>query len=402
MKKYLFALAIAAVLPLLGGMVFVQESSGAEPTRLKLKVGEDSTESQSTLDDLLVVPNGTPEEMLTHFRKVLVAFNETDYESQEDQLAAYEKMILFSIDLGEKIILKNPSDDEKKIALSLKFRGLSFLAQKDETHKKALFDFAESLSKMDDLGPLAEVAKTLPMNWGMRELVKSENFVDDAKAYREKLIDFVQKNPSDMSASIMVEFLEVVDMFAPEKEAFTMIKESGDLFRPLLKERDPRLVMAFDETLEKAEFYGSLYGKEFKLEGTDLAGKPFNVQSLKGKVVLIDFWATWCPPCLAEVPNMKAAYEKYKEKGFEIVGYSVDEDVDTLKMFIEEEKTPWVSLSQKLSVEAKLEDFSETYKVVSIPTMFLLDKEGKLVSMRARGEDLEKVLEQLLGETEAK
>ena len=388
MKKYQF---IVAILLLHQGLVFAQNDSATEIIPSKIMI-----------EEMLAVPNADPQEMLSHFQKVLAEFNRTVYDSQEEQRTDYEKIVRFSIDLADRIILKNPTEDEKRIALGIKYRSLLHLAQKEEANKKTLFDFAKMLSTMDELGSLAQVAKLLPYNWEMDELIKSSDFVNDAKAFRKKLIDFVQANPNDLSILLLLDFLDLIDLFAPEKEAFPLIKESAVLFRPLLKNGDPRLAISFEEIVKKADFYGNFFDKEFKLEGIDLNGKPFNVQSLKGKVVLISFWATWCPPCLVEIPNMKNVYEKYKEKGFEIVGYSIDSSVDALKVFVERDKSPWISLSRRLSIEAKLEDFSKTYNITDVPAVFLLDKEGKLVSMRAQGEELEKILEKLLGESESK
>ncbi len=350
---------------------------------------------EANWEEMLNVPNGTVEEMLMHFQQTLIAFSNAEFQTRDERIAAYEKVVRFSLELADKVILKNPTDEEKQIALGLKFRGLSFLAQKDPEKKKELLEFAKTLSTMDNIGQLSEVAKSLPMDMEMGELVKSKDFVNDAKAFRGKLIDFVQKNPSDIAASLMIDFLEYVEMFAPEKESYSMIQESANLFKPLLENKEPRLTFALESILEKAEFYGSLFGKEFKLEGLNLKGEKFDIQSLKGKVVLVDFWATWCGPCLAELPKMKEVYEKYKEKGFEIVGYSVDEDVDTLKEFVDNEKTPWITLSKEMSAEAEMEDFSETYHITGIPTLFLIDRDGKLISARAYGENRDRLLNEL-------
>ncbi len=341
------------------------------------------------------VPNGTAEDMLMQLQRVLLAFNSADFADKDAQIAAYEKVVRFSIELADKVILKNPTEEEKQIVLGLKFRGLSFLSQKDPEKKKELLEFAKTLSTMDDIGPLAEFAKSLPLDMEMGELAKSKDFINDAKAFRAQLIDFVQKNPSDVAASLTINFLECIDLFAPEKESYALIQESANLFKPLLENKDPRLTFALENLLEKAELYGSLFDKEFRLEGLNLKGEKFDIRSLKGKVVLVMFWATWCGPCLAELPKMNEIYEKYKEKGFEIVGYSVDENVEALKAFTTKEKTPWIILSMEMSVEAKMEDFSETYETTGIPTLFLIDRDGKLISARAYGENRDRLLKEL-------
>jgi thiol-disulfide isomerase/thioredoxin len=119
-----------------------------------------------------------------------------------------------------------------------------------------------------------------------------------------------------------------------------------------------------------------------------------DLKSLEGKVVLIDCWATWCGPCLAEVPNMMKQYELYHDKGFEIIGYSCDRDVKALLEFLIKEKPPWIIGSTILSGKVELKDYLNFYGVSGIPTMMLIGRDGKVLSIKARGETLNKLLEE--------
>ncbi len=91
----------------------------------------------------------------------------------------------------------------------------------------------------------------------------------------------------------------------------------------------------------------NLVGQPLQLKGTDLKGEPFNIENLKGKVVLVDFWATWCGPCLAEYPNILKNFEAYHDKGFEVVGVSLDADRDALEKYVDEKQVPWTTLHEK-------------------------------------------------------
>ncbi len=127
----------------------------------------------------------------------------------------------------------------------------------------------------------------------------------------------------------------------------------------------------------------------------DLDGKPLSLAAHKGKVVLVDFWATWCGPCVAELPNVLAAYEKYHGKGFEIVGISLDKEKDALTTFIADKKMTWQQYFDGQGWENKL---SQEFGISSIPATFLLDKEGMIVAKDLRGDELEKELAKLLNE----
>jgi len=144
-----------------------------------------------------------------------------------------------------------------------------------------------------------------------------------------------------------------------------------------------------------------LMGNPIEIAGKTLDDKDFKIESLKGKVVLIDFWATWCGPCRAEIPNMLEQYDLYHDKGFEIVGISLDEDRDALDEFMKEEKLPWMQLHQNDGTGWANEN-AVRYGISGIPACFLVDQEGKVVSLNCRGEELPKLLEKLLGPVEKK
>ena len=125
----------------------------------------------------------------------------------------------------------------------------------------------------------------------------------------------------------------------------------------------------------------------------DLNGQPLTLADFKGKVVLIDFWATWCGPCVAELPNVLAAYEKYHGKGFEVIGISLDQSRDALTGFIKEKNMKWVQYFDGLGWNNKL---GEQFGIHSIPATFLLDGEGKIIAKDLRGPALDAKLATLL------
>ena len=133
---------------------------------------------------------------------------------------------------------------------------------------------------------------------------------------------------------------------------------------------------------------------EFPLK--TLEGNDFDIKSLKGKIVLIDFWASWCGPCRKENPNMIALYKKYKDKGFEIVSISLDEDFKKWKDAITMDGLIWPNHISDLGgwnsyVVAE-------FGISSIPFTMLLDKNGLLMAQGLRGEELEETIKKSLNE----
>lgn len=126
-----------------------------------------------------------------------------------------------------------------------------------------------------------------------------------------------------------------------------------------------------------------------------LDGSNFTLSKQKGKVVLIDFWATWCGPCRKEMPNVKKVYAENKDKGFEIIGISLDNSQEPLDKYIQEEELGW-----KFSYSGKgwKDDHVALYGVNSIPSMWLVDKKGLLRHFGIRGEALEEAVAELVAE----
>lgn len=129
-------------------------------------------------------------------------------------------------------------------------------------------------------------------------------------------------------------------------------------------------------------------------EGTkDTEGKDIKIADYKGKVVMVDFWAAWCGPCMAEAPNVVKAYEKYHPKGFEIIGISLDKSKDDMEKAMKEKGMTWRQYFDGLYWQSKV---GRAYGINAIPATYLVGPDGKIVTSNVRGPKLEAELGKLL------
>jgi peroxiredoxin len=182
---------------------------------------------------------------------------------------------------------------------------------------------------------------------------------------------------------------------AAKKVYNAMQKSAGEL-----KELDPESIHALKQMAGSGLKRINLIGTHPEIQGTLVSGDKFEWSKYKGKVVLLDFWATWCGPCRAELPNVKKAYEKYHSQGFDVIGISLDDDAEVLTEFLEREQLPWKTLFDSDPTKRGFEGVKlvQDFGIDGIPATFLIDQKGKIVSISARGRQLDEQLKKLLGQ----
>ena len=182
------------------------------------------------------------------------------------------------------------------------------------------------------------------------------------------------------------------------EEQIGLLKMANDparydaLLAKLAADSDPEVADLAKKAQADEAAAANLKTKPMDLSFTSLDGKAVDLAKLRGKVVLVDFWATWCPPCRAETPDVVAAYQKYHDKGFDILGISLDQDKGALQKYIADNKMTW---PQYFDGKGWDNATSSRFGIQSIPAMWLVGKDGRLVTEDGR-DDLDGQVAKLL------
>ncbi len=211
----------------------------------------------------------------------------------------------------------------------------------------------------------------------------NSNFFLVDSIYKNSISNLILAKPTLLTNLAIIEKLDIEKNF----EVYDKLNES-------LKERYKENVFVRELNLKVSATKTTKIGSEApEISMNDTAGTLFKLSSMKGKWVLIDFWASWCRPCRLENPNMVRIYNKYKDKGFDILGVSLDRTANDWKMAIIKDGLVWNHVSDLKYWQSYA---AMLYGVKSIPHTFLIDPLGKIAARNLKGEALEKFLEQNL------
>lgn len=180
-------------------------------------------------------------------------------------------------------------------------------------------------------------------------------------------------------------------MLAEQLASQNAVQKARDLATQLTEGKQP------DQIKEEARAFltkTAVAGRPLELSFKAVDGRAVDIAKMRGKVVLVDFWATWCGPCIAGLPDVKEVYAKYHPRGFEIVAISFDHDKAALTGFVSKEKMDWPQYFDGKGWENII---GQKYGIHSIPTMWLVDKKGIVRELNAR-QNLGAKVEKLLGE----
>jgi thiol-disulfide isomerase/thioredoxin len=247
-------------------------------------------------------------------------------------------------------------------------------------------------------GPTAELNALVS---GIKDKLKNgqtaeADFAAEFKAFDALIAKYGSQKTDEVAQILTMKAMLYMQVFQDYEKSLVVLKQlKADFPDTQSGQKAAEIIPKIEQVIESGKVAEGLKpGSVFPdFSEKDLDGKPLNLESHRGRVVMVDFWATWCGPCVAEFPNVHAAYEKYHSKGFDIIGISLDEDRAALDSFIKEKGVAWPLYFDGKGWENKL---ARQYGITSIPATYLLDQSGKIVSVGLRGSALDTELATLL------
>jgi len=395
-RSALGAACIAAVCWLAVPAPLRAQAPAAEAPAAETEPAADAAAEQAKLIEAhYTVPEGaTAEQLLEFIGKVQQP--PVQPKSREDMIAHFQRA---SVSLGTAAdgILTASTDAAQRFE-AIKAKLGSF-------QMRGMIGDGEAMTEMDawleQIGATeqGDAAKLIAQVKMQRQLMVYPTLSpEQQQAFQAELVaKLAEPDSAGMAAQMIMRLADMSGEGDEAKQGIALVEAAVAALTKQGGEQNLQIVESLSGLLRRLK----LPGNPIELEGTLLTGEPLDWSAYKGKVVLVDFWATWCGPCVGELPNVLAAYEAYHDRGFEVLGISLDEEADAVTNFVTERKIPWQNLfSTDASATGWRHPMAVKYGINAIPRAILVDAEGKVVHMNARGKALEEKLVELLGPAE--
>ncbi len=387
MRRNVKQLAIGLALLVLASTTLSQQVVAQEQQDPPAKKSAKAKYHAPASEDQISVADGTVRELFQQMMKARFDVMQSQLEDKDSSLI----LVFTAMKVYDKIAAHPKATAEEKMEAALmKLAFLTNARQHDEKYGKVAKAFSDELIAKDPKGDIAGLIKMQALMQGFKAASFSNKDVD-------ALVDLAKEYPNNKTYPRAFEMVADALNQAEKTAALDALVNKVKTATP-----DSPIAKSLERKMKAIELKRNSIavkiGTELAIEGPTLSGSKFDIKKLRGKVVLVDFWATWCVPCVKEVPNLKKAYDKYHDKGFEIVSISLDANKEDLTKFVDEEKMNWTHIYFGDNGDNPL---ALKYQVEAIPAMFLVGKDGTVIQLAndLRGEGaLENLLEPLLGE----
>ena len=340
--------------------------------------------------ETFAIPEGTPEELFAFLQGL--SSEEPAGRDQESMRAFYSKLGHTVIKTADRILAGKPNEEQTKEAFQYKLEGLMLLDQIEDPSVAATRAAMPEALKAAGLESLVRFVTLHELLGRLRQLGAAEP--KEIQAFADELAKFFEEStPEPQEVGLAMQVSGLLRQALKPETAAIYFERFGKVFSKMEDEQAAEMGAMM---LGMARQIG-LVGEEMPLEGLTLDGEELQWDTYRGKVVLVDFWATWCGPCIQEIASIRQCYEQYHDQGFDVVGISVDKDRNALVSFQKTNELPWTILCDRDLNRAGREMMATRYGVDRYPTMMLVGKDGKVIAMDPRGPELERRLEELLG-----
>ncbi len=279
----------------------------------------------------------------------------------------------------------SPQDPRRWEAKLLEIKTTNFPAPAPE--RKVLFQANESavaaIEAAEDAPPEIKQNAERTILFQHLDHLDLIDTLQEATAIEKRMAAFVREHPDDPKVASM----EV-------RRADVLARSDPAQVRPLLEQlaQNPNPKVASVARGRLAQITLSKSALDWKFTAVD--GRAVDFTELRGRVILIDYWATWCPDCLRALPQVLASYRKYHDQGFEVVGISLDNDQEALQSFLKKRDLPWLEYFDGKGWQS---DVVTKYGVGGIPEMWLVGKDGCIVATGVQSDELDGKIGALIG-----